>query len=64
MLAPLANPRAPSVPPGFSVKPVKTQVLATSIVSFDPARAVSKPLMSPANAAGSCSTSSPPLPVK
>ena len=47
--------------PEFSVKRVKTQGPATSIVSFDPAPA--KPLMRPANPDGSCSASSPPLPV-
>ena len=62
-LATFLNPRVPCVPPAFSVKPVKTQFLATSIVSFDPAPAVSKPLIEPANSRGSCSASSPPLPV-
>ena len=61
MLAQFMNPRVPSVPPAFSVKPVKTQGTATEIVSFDPAAAVSKPLMRPKNAAGSLSASSPPL---
>ena len=63
MLPPFMNPRVPSVPPAFSVKPVKTQGLATSILSFDPAPTVSKPLIEPANPAGACSASSPPLPV-
>ncbi len=45
------------------MKPVKTQGPATSIVSFDPAPAVSKPPIKPANPAGSSSMSSPPLPV-
>ena len=56
------NPRVPCPLPGL--KPVKIQSSATSIVSFDPAPAVSKPLMSPANSPGLCSASSPPLPVK
>jgi hypothetical protein len=55
------NPRFPSVPPAFSVKPVKTHGAASEIVSFDPAPDVSKPLIEPANAAGSLSASSPPL---
>ena len=37
----------PSVPCAFSVKPVKTYGAATSIVSFDPAPAVSKPPIKP-----------------
>jgi hypothetical protein len=47
------NPSVPSGPAEFSVKPMKTLGPATSIVSFDPAPAVSKPLMTPANPEGS-----------